>query len=199
MLDYTHIIVALISSITTLLTIYLTWRLNNKPKKQKITSIKSNCYIELDKICAFVKDNVKAQGVYIAYFHNGGHFINGVDMDKYTVIAEDYESPITSYKRNNKDIMVNNFPYLFHDLIVRNRHYIDDIEEHNFQDRAYKDELKNRNIKSAYSFIIKDPVKDIPIGFISIEYTEAHGFNQENEKYIWKKQNDIANLLNMKS
>lgn len=197
-MDYTLILVALISSITTLFGTYLKEYFFPQRKKQELTTHKSNCYIELDRICAVIKDAVKAQGVYIAYFHNGGHFINGVQMDKYTIVGEDYDINMTSYKKQHKDILVNNFPYLFHNLITRNRHYIKDVENNMFQDKYYKDELIARNVKSVYSFLISDPVKNTPIGFVSIEYTNQTEFDVNNEHYIWKRQNKIANLLNLK-
>lgn len=197
MIDYTNIYVALITSISTLLSVYLKDRLFPKLNNQKLDIKKSACYIELDKICASIRDTIKAQAVYIAYFHNGGHFINGVNMDKYTVVGEDYESGFNSYKKNFKDILVNNFPYLFHNLLVRNRHYINNVSNHKFQDRCYKDDLESRGMKSAYTFLIKDPIKDTPLGFVSIEYSIPNGFDPNNEKYIWKKQNAIANILNM--
>lgn len=80
------------------------------------------------------------------------------------------------------------FPYLFHNLLVRNRHYCNDVSKYKFQDRCYKDELESRGMKSAYTFLIKDPIKETPIGFISLEYNIVEGFNPDDEKYIWKKQ-----------
>ena len=56
---------------------------------------------------------------------------------------------------------------------------------------------ESRDMKSAYTFLIKDPIKETPIGFISLEYNIVEGFNPDDEKYIWKKQNTIANLLNL--
>lgn len=93
--------------------------------------------------------------------------------------------------------LINNFPYLFHNLLVRNRHYCNDVSKYKFQDRCYKDELESRSMKSAYTFLIKDPIKETPIGFISLEYNIVEGFNPDDEKYIWKNQNTIANLLNL--
>lgn len=197
MFDYTAIIVAIITSISTIAGIYLKEWLFPKRKEQKLTIEKSNCYIELDKICASIRDTVHANAVYIAYFHNGSHFINGVEMDKYTVVGEDYDCCVVSYKKSFKDVLVNNFPYLFHNLLVRNRHYCNDVSKYKFQDRCYKDELESRSMKSAYTFLIKDPIKETPIGFISLEYNIVEGFNPDDEKYIWKKQNTIANLLNL--
>lgn len=196
--DMSNVVTALITSFAMLAGIYLKDWLFPKLRKQELTIEKSNCYIELDKTCANIRDTLKANAVYIAYFHNGGRFINGVNMDKYTVIAEDYDSCCNSFKKNFKDVLVNNFAFLFHDLLVRNRHFITDIDTHKFQDKCYKEDLDNRNMKSAYTFIIKDPIKNTPLGFISIEYAIPNGFNVNDEKHIWKNQNTIANLLNMK-
>ena len=71
--------------------------------------------------------------------------------------------------------LFNNFPYLFHNLLVRNRHYCNDVSKYKFQDRCYKDELESRGMKSAYTFLIKDPIKETPIGFISLEYNIVEG------------------------
>ena len=147
MFDYTAIIVAIITSISTIAGIYLKEWLFPKRKEQKLTIEKSNCYIELDKICASIRDTIHANAVYIAYFHNGGHFINSVEMDKYTVVGEDYDCCVVSYKKSFKDVLVNNFPYLFHNLLVRNRHYCNDVSKYKFQDRCYKDELESRGMK----------------------------------------------------
>lgn len=197
MIDINQLLTVVITSATTLICVYLKEYLFPKKKRQKLTINKSNCYIELDRICASIRDILKAQSVYISYFHNGGHFINGVEMDKYTVVGEDYGEGLESHKKIGKDILVTNFPYLFHNLLVRNRHYIDDIDEHYFHDRCYKDDLKKRNALSAYTFLIKDPISELPLGFISIEFNKTNAFTKDNEAEIWKKQNIIANLLNM--
>ena len=191
------VVVTIISSLTTLLGVYLKERYFPKVKKQKLSIDKSTCYIELDKICASIRDIVKANHVYIAYFHNGGHFINGVAMDKYTVVGEDYDIHCKSVKKSFKDILVNNFPYLFHDLLTRNRHWINVVSDKTMQDKSYKEDLETRHMNSAYTFLIKDPLADTPLGFISLEYNNPNGFDEDNEKYIWKKQNTIAKLLNM--
>ena len=193
------VVVAIITSLTTICGVYLKERYFPKKKQQTLSTIKSNCYIELDKICASIRDIVKANLVYIAYFHNGGHFINGVAMDKYTVVGEDYDVTCKSIKKSLRDILVNNFPYLFHDLLVRNKHVVSSTEKQPMYDKSYKEDLEERGMKSAYTFLIKDPVKDIPLGFISIEYNKDDGFAESDDKYIWKKHNTIAKLLNMNS
>lgn len=190
------IIVAIITGVFMLANTALSKK--DKTKKKHVPTIdKSLYYMELDKISFDIRNTLKAQGVYIAYFHNGGNFINGIPMDKYTVVGEDYTARLTSYKSQYKDRLVNNFPYLFHNLIANNRHYINCVLKDESHDKSYKDDLLNRNINSAYTFLIKDPIKKTPLGFISIEYQESDCFDTTKEGIIWKYQNDIANILNM--
>lgn len=197
MIGIDSIIVALITATSTLIGVYLKERFYPKLNKQELTIQKSESYIDLDKICFTIRKLTKANGVYIAYFHNGGSFINGVRMDKYTVVGEDYCENLKSYKGRYKDCLVNNFTYLFHNLLVDNRHFIPNVDADKSQDKFYKDDLVERGIKSSYTFLIKDPIEETPVGFISIEYNETNAFNLDNEKYIWKYQNKIANILNI--
>lgn len=190
------IIVAIITGCFMLANTYLSKE--HKSKRSRISKLdKSLYYIELDKICFNIRSALKCDGVYIAYFHNGGNFINGISMDKYSVVGEDYSPNLNSYKAIYRDKLVNNFPYLFHNLIVANRHCITSTKDYSFHDKMYRDELNNRNVNSAYTYLIKDPVKKTPLGFVSLEYIQKVTLNETDERFIWKYQNDIANILNM--
>ena len=65
-----------------------------KKRRKVITNLlasKAECWMQLDKIASNIRESLNAKGVYVAYFHNGGKFCNGINMDKFTVIAEDYD------------------------------------------------------------------------------------------------------------
>ena len=69
-----------------------------KKRRKVVTNLltsKAECWMQLDKIASNIRESLNAKGVYIAYFHNGGKFCNGINMDKFTVIAEDYDISIT--------------------------------------------------------------------------------------------------------
>ena len=75
----------------------------HKSKRSRISKLdKSLYYIEFN-----IRNALKCDGVYIAYFHNGGNFINGISMDKYSVVGEDYSPNLNSYKAIYKDKLVN--------------------------------------------------------------------------------------------
>ena len=100
------IIVAIITGCFMLANTYLSKE--HKSKRSRISKLdKSLYYIELDKICFNIRNALKCDGVYIAYFHNGGNFINGISMDKYSVVGEDYSPNLNSYKAIYKDKLIN--------------------------------------------------------------------------------------------
>lgn len=158
---------------------------------------KSMCYLEMDKICSSIRTSVGADGSYLAYFHNGGVFSNGIAMDKFTVVGEDYNSRVRcqSYKKSYSAMMINYMPYAYHRLLVDNKHLVDNIED--MVDLTYKGDLIKRKISSMYMYLIKDPVSDKPIGFFGLEYVDRYVLTSVEEMNIWKQQNRISKLLNI--
>ena len=194
-MEHTHVYVALIAAASTILVTHLKEHYYPKKKHEYLSVHKSESYIKLDKLCNVIREKTKADGVYIAGFHNGGTFISGLKMDKYTVLGEDYGVNLRSYKSKYKDILVNTCSYLFHSLLVSNRYGVCDSKEYNKEDQCYVDDLKARDVSSAYTFLIKHPITGSPLGFISLEFHVKDGFQKSEERHIWKHHNEIANLL----
>ena len=170
-----------------------------RAKRKNTPSIedKSMCYLEMDKICASIRNNLKADGAYLAYFHNGGTFGNGISMDKFTVVGEDYNDIIKSpaYKKSYSATMINYLSYAYHRLLVDNRFIVEDTEF--LSDISFKSDVVRRNVYSLYMYIIKDPITDKPIGFFSLEYVNPYVMTANQETEIWKQQNRISKLLNI--
>lgn len=194
-----EIIVTSISTIfITLGTIWLKEYIIPKKLTTHLDKDNINSYIKLNQICRKIRYITQADGVYIAQFHNGGIYSNGVKMNKYTVVGEDYIPGIESYKRQYTNIHCNTISYLIHDLICSYKHIIEDVTSFNFNDNIYKDDLRKRNIKSTHSFLIKEPYSKKPLGFISLEFSNPQPYIKEKEDSIWKYENDIASVLNRK-
>lgn len=190
-----NILPVIVSSITVILAIWYKDKLLNKRKKLNPED-KSVFYLEMDKICASIRRSLNANGTYLAYFHNGGTFTNGINMDKFTVVGEDYDDQIrsSSYKRTYYATMINYIAYAYHRLLIDNRYYIPSTESLTV-DLSLKADLCKRRIVSSYMFLIKDPVKDTPVGFFVVEYMNHTELSNESE--IWKYQNKLSKLLNM--
>lgn len=183
-------IIIIITNLFTLTTIYLREYWIKKQLSKTILSPidRSELFIRLTQICGQIRNDLKANGVYIAYFHNGDHFKNGLSIDKFTVVAEDYDNKLKgSYISKYQMITINYINYLYHRLLTDGRCYKENIVELDMIDNNYKEDLLKRKIHSSYSFLIKDD-NEKPIGFISLEYISAFEFKREHESYIWKHQ-----------
>lgn len=214
----TTIIVAIISSFTVLISIWYRQYLQEKTKEKSTLSVedKSMFYLEMDKVCNRIRITTKADGSYLAYFHNGGTFSNGISMDKFTVVGEDYNERIksSSYKKIYYSTMINYISYAYHRLLINNRYYActglpcgtncmrdlggdckngQDITS----DLSFRNDLIKRRISSIKMYLIKDPVSDKPIGFFALEYIDRDDSSSMNDSEIWKHQNRLAKLLNM--
>lgn len=184
------IITIIITNLFTIITIYLReYWIKKQFNKTVLSPIdRSELFIRLTQICGQIRNDLKANGVYIAYFHNGDYFKNGMSIDKFTVVAEDYDNKVKmSYISKYQMITINYINYLYHRLLTDGRCYKENIVELDMIDNNYKEDLIKRKIYSSYSFLIKDD-NEKPIGFISLEYTSNFEFKREHESYIWKHQ-----------
>jgi len=186
-----------VTSIATVCTIWFKdYYIKRKVEKLKMSPIdKSEFFIKLTKICGQIKTDLNANGVFIAYFHNGDYFKNGLSIDKFTVVAEDYDAKIKiSYISKYQIITINYINYLYHRLLTDGRCYNENIPELDMIDNTYKEDLIKRKVTSSYSFLIKDD-NEKPIGFISIEYNQLFDFKKEYESAIWKHQLSISKSI----
>jgi len=199
------VLTIIVPVIGTLSTVYLREYVIKRKLQVKTSPIdRSLVFINLIKICGQIKTDLKADGVYIAYFHNGDYYKNGLSIDKFTVVAEDYNTNVNfnnglSYISKYQSITIQHISYMYHRLLTDNRCYSRDIANLKMIDNVYKEDCLSRNIKSTFSFLIKDE-NEKPIGFISIEYMDTVCFKKDNEYLIWKHQmttfKNIKNITN---
>lgn len=213
----TTIITAAISSITVLLSIWYREYLQRK-NKQKNTispSDRSMFYLEMDKVCSSIRISSRASASYIAYFHNGGVFSNGITMDKFTVVGEDYNDQMKiGYKKIYSGTMINYIAYAYHRLLMNNRYYActglpcgsECLKDKGLEckkgndvvsDLSFRHDLIKRGAAAIRMFLIKDPVSDKPIGFFALEFGESFNFSSLDTSEIWKHETKLARLLNM--
>lgn len=186
-----EVILILIVNISAIVTVWLREYYIKKKLRENIELSpikKSEFYLKLTHICGEIKRDLKADGVFIAYFHNGDYYKNGLSIDKFTVVAEDYNTNIESgYISKYQNRTINYITYLYHRLLVDDRCYKENISNLKMIDATYKEDCLLRNVISTYSFIIKN-ADETPIGFISLEYTYPFEFKKEYESFIWKHQ-----------
>lgn len=164
----------------------------------KIPVLKAECWMQLDKITSDIRERVHAKGVYIAYFHNGGKFCNGVNMDKFTVMAEDYDITIVDpYKHRYKNVMTSVMPYTILRLYRDGKYIFRLSEATEFHSKMYISDLKARGIKTTINILIRDLNTDMPIGFLSVE--DANDFYPTTDYMttLWKYHNKISRNMAM--
>lgn len=201
-----YLIAACIGSITTIICTIITSIWNKQSHQNKLNKVsiinKSKLFLELQQTCGTIKKDIDANAVYIAYFHNGDYYKNGLSIDKFSVVAEDYDECITfnntSYIRSYQNTSIQQIIFIYHKLLSESRYYIHNTNNTNTTiDSIFYKDLLCRNVKSSYMFLIKNE-DDKPIGFIACEYTTPCAFNKEKETYIWKHQiltfNNITKL-----
>lgn len=172
-----------------------------KRKRKATTDLltsKAECWMQLDKIASNIREYLKAKGVYIAYFHNGGKFCNGIKMDKFTVIAEDYDiSIINPYKTRYNNVLTSVIPYTILRLYRDGKYIFRMSELTKYHSNMYVGDLRARNCNTAISILIRDLKTDMPIGFLSAEFESDFEPNAETMQVFWKNHNRISRNMTM--
>lgn len=189
-MNFEIILVALIPAIFSIIAIYIKHKLDNKP--HFLNENMCNYAIELDKICFKVRKETNADNVYIAEFHNTGKFVRGVPMLKYSVVADDYSINGSSNKIK-QHILVSNFPYFIHRLIVDRKYICEDINT--TSDKDYRDCILSKGMTTVYSFMLINPNNKQYLGFISLEYKNKQDYNKFDDGVLLDLKTDILNLM----
>lgn len=187
---FENVLLIVITQAFTILALYLKeYYFKQKLSSPKLSPIdRSAIFLKLGQTCGRIRKDLKANGVYIAYFHNGDYYKNGLSIDKFTVVAEDYdEGTKMNYIVKYQMTTINYINYIYHRLLTDSRYYMEDVPNTKMSDVNYKDDLTQRGVISSYSFLIKD-YDEKPIGFISIEFTSKFKLTVEQEHLIWKHQ-----------
>ena len=193
------ILLIVVSQVFTIFTIWFKdYYIKQKLDKKTISPIdKSELFIKLTQTCGQIRNELSANGVYIAYFHNGDYYKNGLSIDKFTAVAEDFDEEIgETYIKKYQTINLAYISYLYHRLLTDGRYYHEVQNDSKILDSNYREDLLKRGIKNTYSFLIRD-ADEKPVGFVSLEYTSEFTFKREYESSIWKHQ--LSTLKSIKN
>lgn len=135
---------------------------DNKPKLKDV--VKNS--LEIDKLLYTIMTDFDADRVLFARFHNGGTFIDGVPIDKFTVTNEVFKGDAESISLLLQNVVLSNRAAMIYELLFCGSFLRQDLSQYdnNFEKMSYKND-----IKSIYVFLIKD-LDDSPIGFIELSY-----------------------------
>ena len=119
-----------------------------------------------------IKDEFGADRVWLAQFHNGGHFYpTGKSMAKFSIMYESVSANANSVQSNFKNIPVNLFSRSINQLLQNDVIEVADFKDETISTYGLKYVAEETGCKSAYLFSIKT-IEDKFIGVLAIDYTK---------------------------
>ncbi len=119
-----------------------------------------------------IKDDFKADRVWITQFHNGGHFYpTGKSIAKFSVIYETVSTSTASIQTNFQNIPVNLFTKSMNRLLEKDIIEISDYNDVEVATYGLKYIAEDTHCKSGYLFAIKT-LDDKFIGILGLDYTK---------------------------
>ena len=125
----------------------------------------------LDKI-EQIKEESHADRVWIAQFHNGGHFYpTGKSIAKFSIFYETVSTETDSIQSNFQNIPVNLFSKVINQLLDHDVIEIPDYKDDTVANYGLKYIAETQGTKSSYLIAIKS-IEDKFIGYLGIDYTK---------------------------
>jgi hypothetical protein len=119
-----------------------------------------------------IKEEFKADRVWITQFHNGGNFYpTGKSMAKFSVMYETVGSGVNSIQSNFHNIPVNLFSKSINQLLENDIIEIPDFKDEAISTFGLKYIAEESNCKSGYLFAIKS-IDEKFIGTLGLDYTK---------------------------
>jgi hypothetical protein len=158
-------------------------------KKKSIDTIENT--LEISKLITAkiegIKDEFKADRVWVAQFHNGGHFYpTGKSIAKFSIFYETVTAGVSSIQSNFQNIPVNLFSKSINELLENNVIKISDFSSTAIATFGLKYVAEEHNCKSGYFFAIKT-IDNKFIGFLGV------GFTKQKTKLDAESINHISN------
>jgi len=132
-----------------------------------------------------IKDEFKADRVWITQFHNGGNFYpTGKSMAKFSIMYETVNPGISSVQSNFHNIPVNLFSKSINELLTNESIEISDYKDETIATFGLKYIAEDTGCKSGYLFAIKT-IDDKFIGCLGLDYTKRKTkLDEESIKHL---------------
>ena len=128
--------------------------------------------IIIDNKLDILKDEFKADRIWITQFHNGGHYYpTGKSIQKFSIFYEVVEPGVDSIKMMFQNIPVSLFSCSTNELLEKDYISIPDFKDEKIATYGLKYTADETGCKSTYIFGIFD-INNRMIGTLGIEYTK---------------------------
>lgn len=195
--NYVVVIVAFITGVLgPILVIYIKYLLDKRKKKPDIVMDTLRVSELIDHKIEHIKDEFRADRVWISQFHNGGNFYpTGKSIAKFSIIYEVVSLRTASVQTNFKNIPVNLFSKSINQLLLNDVIEIEDFTDNTISTYGLKYIAEESGCKSAYLFSIKT-IEGKFIGVLSVEYTnEIKRLDMESINHLQVHASSIGGVL----
>jgi len=167
-----EIVIAFITGVLgPILLIYIKYLLDKKKKKPDMVMDTLRVSELINQKIDHIKDEFKADRVWISQFHNGGNFYpTGKSMAKFSIMYETVGASAQSVQSNFKNIPVQLFSRAINELYQNDVIQVSDFKDETIATYGLKYIAEECGSKSSYLFAIKT-IEDRFIGILSIDYT----------------------------
>ena len=143
-----------------------------------------------------IRDEFKADRVWITQFHNGGNFYpTGKSMAKFSIIYETVNANTASIQTNCRNIPVNLFSKSINELLDNDKIIIPDYKDETIATYGLKYIAETTDCKSGYLFAIKT-IDDKFIGTLGLDYTKQKmNLSQQSINEIEKHASVLGGVL----
>jgi len=143
-----------------------------------------------------IKEEIKADRVWITQFHNGGNFYpTGKSMAKFTMMYETVNGGVTSIQNNFQNIPVNLFSKSINQLLEGDTIIIPDFKDETIATYGLKYIADESGCKSGYLFSIKT-IDDKFVGVLGVDYVKRKNkLTQEEINHISNHASSIGAYL----
>jgi hypothetical protein len=119
-----------------------------------------------------IKDEFRADRVWVTQFHNGGHFYpTGKSMAKFSIIYESVNTGVSSVQTGFQNIPVNLFSKSINELLENDVIEIPDYKDETIATYGLKYAAEESGCKSSYLFSVKT-IDDKFIGTLGLDFTK---------------------------
>jgi len=196
MIDSTVIVAIITSILGPVIVVSLNARLGKKKKGDIVTealAVSDKIMTKLDHI----KDEFKADRVWLAQFHNGGHFYpTGKSIAKFSMVYEIVETTTKSIQSNFQNIPVSLFSKPINCLLEHDIIEIYDYKDETTATYGLKYIAEDAGSKSTYMFAIKT-IDNKFIGVLTLDYTRKKvQLDHESINIIHNHATAIGGVLN---
>lgn len=143
-----------------------------------------------------IKDEFKADRVWITQFHNGGHFYpTGKSIAKFSVMYESVSTGVPSIQHNFQNIPVNLFSKSMNELVSNDTIEIPDYKDETVATYGLKYIAQDTGCKSGYLFAIKT-IDDKFIGVLGLDYTKRKTkLNDDDVNHLMVHSSSFGGVL----